>query len=43
MARLIALFATIGDIVRLRVVDLANLSLNLDNDTLFEDLHHGRS
>jgi len=33
----------ISDIVRLRVIDLAGFTLNLEGDALLSDLHHGRS
>ena len=32
----------ISDIIRLRVIDLAGFTLDLEGDGLLADLHHGR-
>ena len=33
----------IADIVRLRIIDHAGFTLNLERDALLSDQHHGRS
>ena len=42
MTRLTDLFASVADIIRWRIVDLGDLSLDIDSDALLADLNHGR-